>query len=72
VPDPLDALPTEDLLTLCSGITRWFLAYAFWPCSLDPRRLAVPMRPVVVGLLSALTGVPRIRLGGTVALSGFG
>src|SRR5436190_23544617 len=31
------------------GFARWFLAYAFWPCLPDPRRLAVPTRPVVVG-----------------------
>ncbi len=44
------------------GFARWFLAYAFWPCLPDPHRLAVPTRPVVVGLLPALTGVPRVGL----------
>jgi len=34
------------------GFTRWFLAYAFWPCLPGPRRLAVPTRPVVVGAAS--------------------
>jgi hypothetical protein len=34
------------------GFARWFLAYAFWPCLPDPRRLAVPARPVVVGAAS--------------------
>ena len=33
-----------------------------WPCLPSPRRLAVSTRPVVVGLLAALTGVPRIGL----------
>ena len=44
-PHPPGSGPVQRL----RGFARWFLAYAFWPCLPDPRRLAVPTRPVVVG-----------------------
>jgi hypothetical protein len=42
--------------------TRWFLSYTFSSRLPDPRRLAVPTRPLVVRTAPHLPGVSRIRL----------
>ena len=45
------------------GFHRWFLhSYSVPPRLPDPDRLAVPIRPVVVGAAHALPCVSRVRL----------
>lgn len=56
-PNPPGFEPVQRL----RGFARWFLAYAFWPCLPDPRRLAVPTRPVVVGAASRPSRRPPVR-----------